>query len=147
MRRFLIGILLAFIANSAFSESFVSGKWQAFEKSRLGYRSAILEVDENGQGFFVYTFSEKFDPELVLKISVNEGEFNKRYGFLELDEVNGVKHRLLISHANFSEPQIMVMVYVEGLDKTLEFSEVWVLNKTFTRFIDKELYEFAKKNL
>lgn len=146
MIRSIFAFLLFINSGVSYSDSFISGKWQAYEKDRLGYKSAILEADEKGNGFFVYTLGESFDSELVLKVSPDTAKYNKRFGFHEYEEVNGFTHRLLLAR-NDLHSQIVAIVYVEGQDKSLEFSQTWILDRVVNRVIDTELYEFAKKSL
>ena len=146
MIRSILALLLLINAEVSYSESFISGKWQAYEKDRLGYKSAILEADDSGNGFFAYTLGEGFNPELVLKVSPETAKYNKRFGFHEFDKEKGYTHRLLLARDDLNY-QIVAIVYVEGLDKSLEFSQTWILRRVVNRVIDTELYEFAKKNL
>jgi|APSaa5957512535_1039671.scaffolds.fasta_scaffold92136_2 hypothetical protein len=138
-------ILILFISisfNVAANQKF-SGQWEGFDSYANSYNSHILEIDDNGSGFYALSLGGSLSEEFVFPIHTDELLYSDGYYKLVVTKPNGATITVLFAEYNIS--QINVITIVRTTKDVMVMSLSWELFKARSHTQNERLYNFAKK--
>ncbi|WP_076420808.1 hypothetical protein [Colwellia sp. UCD-KL20] len=139
-------ILILFISisfNSSANQKF-SGQWEGFDPYAGSYNSHILEIDDNGSGFYALSLGGSLSEEFFFPIHMDDLQYSDGYYKLVVTKPNN-DVTITVLFAEYSISHINVMTIVRTTKDVMVMSLSWELFKARSHTQNERLYDFAKK--
>ena len=140
--RLILLLLLSISFNVKATQKF-SGQWEGFDSYASSYNSHILEIDENGSGFYALSLGGSLSEEFVFPIGKKELLYTDGYYKLVATKSDGAIITVLFAEHGLNNINVITIVR-ESKDVTI-MSLSWELLPTHSRLQNERLYNFAKK--
>ena len=121
----------------------LTGLWEGFNFELKAYNSHILEIDENGEGFYAYTLSGYLDKQNIFPINLNNLKYSDGFYKLVTQPREDMFVTVLIAEDMLKD--LSVITIVRGPDKEVMLSFAWELALINDNLQNERLYRFAKE--
>ena len=144
----ILALLFSSIANASNIDKLV-GTWVGHQKNGNEYFHQVLEIDENGKGFYAFSIGDSYLKGWVFPIDIHGKTLNNGHITLNLKPIDGnpnINHILVLAPSGMNK-EIGVLT-INLLDDGSVFNSIgWSLVKTESKLGAFGLYDFAKSAL